>query len=149
MNRPDLTAEKFISNPFSHNSVKRLYKTGDLVRYLPDGNIEFLQRIDNQVKIRGFRIEIGEIEAAINQYKELREVVVIVREDIPDNKRLVAYVVPHSLEISVLELRNFLKSKLPNYMIPSAFVVLEEIPLSHPTAKLTVAPYLHRTKYSS
>ncbi|WP_071189198.1 non-ribosomal peptide synthetase [Trichormus sp. NMC-1] len=135
MHRPDLTAEKFISNPFSHNSVQRLYKTGDLVRYLPDGNIEFLQRIDNQVKIRGFRIEIGEIEATINQYKEIREVVVIVREDIPDNKRLVAYVVPHATEISVLELRNFLKSKLPNYMIPSAFVVLEKIPLT-PNGKI-------------
>ncbi|MBD2468775.1 non-ribosomal peptide synthetase [Nostoc sp. FACHB-145] len=133
--RPELTAEKFIPNPFSYNSGDRLYKTGDLVRYLPDSNIEFLQRIDNQVKIRGFRIEIGEIEAAIEQYTETREAVVIVREDIPEDKRLVAYVVPHSTEISVLELRNFLKSKLPSYMIPTAFVVLEQLPLT-PNGKI-------------
>jgi amino acid adenylation domain-containing protein len=133
--RPELTAEKFIPNPFSHNSGERLYKTGDLVRYLPDGNIEFLQRIDNQVKIRGFRIEIGEIEAAINQYLEVKEAIVIVREDIADDKRLVAYVVPHSTEISVLELRNLLKFKLPSYMIPSAFVVLEKFPLT-PNGKI-------------
>jgi amino acid adenylation domain-containing protein len=133
--RPELTAEKFIPNPFSHNSSERLYKTGDLVRYLPDGNIEFLQRIDNQVKIRGFRIEIGEIEAAIHQFTEIRETVVIVREDIAGDKRLVAYVVPQSTEISVIELRNLLKSKLPSYMIPSAFVVLDKFPLT-PNGKI-------------
>jgi amino acid adenylation domain-containing protein len=133
--RPELTAEKFIPNPFSHNPGEHLYKTGDLVRYLLDGNIEFLQRIDNQVKIRGFRIEIGEIEAAINQNPEIRETVVIVREDKQDDKRLVAYVIPQSTDISVLELRNFLKAKLPDYMIPSAFVVLEKIPLT-PNGKI-------------
>lgn len=134
-NHPELTAEKFIPNPFSNHSSEYLYKTGDLVRYLPDGNIEFLQRIDHQVKIRGFRIEIGEIETAINQYKEVRASVVLVREDVPDNKRLVAYVVTQSPEISVPELRNFLKAKLPSYMIPSAFVVLAEIPLT-PNGKI-------------
>ncbi|MEH2171960.1 amino acid adenylation domain-containing protein [Nostoc sp.] len=135
LNLPELTALKFIPNPFSKESGTRLYRTGDLARYLPNGDIEILGRIDDQVKIRGFRIELGEIEAVINQYKELTEAVVIVREDIPDDKRLVAYLVPHSTEFSVIELRNFLKSKLPSHMIPSAFVVLEEIPLT-PNGKI-------------
>lgn len=137
LERPELTAEKFIPNPFNDNldAGDRLYTTGDLVRYLPDGNIEFIQRIDNQVKIRGFRIEIGEIEAAINQYPEVREAVVIVREDISNDKRLVAYIVPQSTEIAVIELRHFLKTKLPDYMIPVAFVVLEKLPLT-PNGKI-------------
>ncbi|OUL18945.1 non-ribosomal peptide synthetase [Nostoc sp. T09] len=135
LNRPELTAEKFIPNPFSKKPGSRLYKTGDLVRYLIDGNIEFLGRIDHQVKIRGFRIELGEIEAAINQHPEVREAVVIVKEDRQDKKRLVAYVVSQSTHISVLELRNFLKAKLPDYMIPSAFVVLEKFPLT-PNGKI-------------
>ncbi|MEH2037880.1 amino acid adenylation domain-containing protein [Nostoc sp.] len=134
-NHPKLTAERFIPNPFSNNSGERLYKTGDLVRYFLDGDIEFIQRIDSQVKIRGFRIEIGEIEAVINQYEELTEAIVIVREDIPDYKRLVAYVVPKSTKISIIELCNLLKSKLPSYMIPSAFVVLDKIPLT-PNGKI-------------
>ncbi|BAY10177.1 non-ribosomal peptide synthetase [Calothrix sp. NIES-2098] len=134
-NRPDLTAEKFIPHPFSQNSGDRLYKTGDLVRYLPDGNIEFIQRIDNQVKIRGFRIEISEIESAITQYSEIREAIVILREDRQDDKHIVAYVVPQSTEISILELRNFLKLQLPSYMIPTAFVVLEKILLT-PNGKI-------------
>ncbi|MBW4564792.1 MAG: amino acid adenylation domain-containing protein [Mojavia pulchra JT2-VF2] len=127
-NKPELTQEKFISSPFESGHF--LYKTGDLARYLPKGDIEYLGRIDHQVKLRGFRIEIGEIEAAIHQHPEIREVVVIVTEDRQDAKRLVAYVVPQSTDISVLELRNFLKAKLPDYMIPSAFVVLEEFPLT-------------------
>ncbi|MBD2567364.1 non-ribosomal peptide synthetase [Anabaena lutea] len=131
--KPELTQEKFISSPFA--TGKYLYKTGDLARYLPNGNIEYLGRIDYQVKIRGFRIEIGEIEAAIHQHPEIREVVVIVREDKQDDKRLVAYVIPQSTDVSVLELRNFLKAKLPDYMIPSAFVVLEEFPLT-PNGKI-------------
>ncbi|MBN3925213.1 non-ribosomal peptide synthetase [Nostoc sp. NMS4] len=129
-NSSDLTAEKFIPHPWSSKSGSHLYKTGDLARYLPDGNIEFLGRIDHQVKIRGFRIELGEVEAAINQHLEVKEVKVIVIEDIPDNKRLVAYIVPNSTNISTLELRNLLKVKLPDYMIPSAFVVLEKLPLT-------------------
>ena len=131
--QPELTQEKFISSPLE--AGKYLYKTGDLARYLPNGDIEYLGRIDYQVKIRGFRIEIGEIEAAINQYSEIREVVVIAREDIPNDKRLVAYVIPQSTDVSVLELRNFLKAKLPDYMIPSAFVVLEKFPLT-PNGKI-------------
>jgi len=133
--RPELTAEKFIPNPFSNNPGKRLYKTGDLVRYLPDGNIEFIQRIDNQVKIRGFRIEIGEIEAVINQHLEVRQSVVIAREHLQNNKRLVAYVVPHSIDICALKIRNYLKAKLPDYMIPAAFVMLEAFPLT-PNGKI-------------
>nr|AXN93575.1 PuwA [Cylindrospermum moravicum CCALA 993]AXN93584.1 PuwA [Cylindrospermum alatosporum CCALA 994] len=96
LNRPELTAERFIKNPFSDDSEARLYKTGDLARYRLDGNIEYLGRMDNQVKLRGFRIELGEIEAAIAKYPEVRETVVIIREDIPSDKRLVAYVVPNS-----------------------------------------------------
>jgi thioesterase domain-containing protein/acyl carrier protein len=123
LNRPELTAEKFISL-FN----QRLYKTGDLVRYLPDGNIEFLGRIDNQVKIRGFRIELGEIESVI--MKHVSEAAVIVREDQPGNKRLVAYTVG-----STDDLRNLVKEELPHYMVPSAFVSLEKMPLT-PNGKI-------------
>jgi amino acid adenylation domain-containing protein len=135
-NRPELTDEKFISNPFGNNSKERLYKTGDLVRYLSDGNLEFLGRIDHQVKIRGFRIELGEIEAVLNQQDTVQEVVVIVREDILGDKRLVAYIVakPQSVPSST-ELRRFLQKQLPDYMVPSAFVVLEALPLT-PNGKI-------------
>ncbi|MBD2468777.1 non-ribosomal peptide synthetase [Nostoc sp. FACHB-145] len=133
LNRPDITQERFIVHPLSKQG--KLYKSGDLARYLPNADLEYLGRIDHQVKIRGFRIEIGEIEAAIHQHPEIRETVVIVREDIQDDKRLVAYIVPQSTNISVLELRNFLKAKLPDYMIPSAFVVLEKFPLT-PNGKI-------------
>ena len=128
--RPDLTAEKFISNPFS-KEAELLYKTGDLARYLPNGDIEYLGRIDNQVKVRGFRIELGEIEAVISQYPVVRETVVVVREDSVDSQRIVAYVVPHKEQtLAIAELRNFLESKLPNYMVPTAFVPLEALPLT-------------------
>ncbi|MCM0588788.1 MAG: amino acid adenylation domain-containing protein [Gloeotrichia echinulata CP02] len=136
LNRPDLTKEKFIPNPFSHQPGSRLYKTGDLARYLPDGNIEFLGRIDHQVKIRGFRIELGEIEAALRQYPEVREAVVIAREDIPGDKRLVAYLVenPQSRVLSQQKLipllRSFLQAKLPGYMVPDRFVILDALPLT-------------------
>ncbi|HIP97139.1 MAG TPA: amino acid adenylation domain-containing protein, partial [Anaerolineae bacterium] len=146
LNRPKLTAERFIPDPFTSPSVPgaRLYKTGDLARYLPDGNIEFLGRVDHQVKVRGFRIELGEIEAALGQHPELRESVVIVREDVPGDKRLVAYVVPKDAGSEtedegppsfVSELRGFLKEKLPDYMVPSAFVTLDALPLT-PTGKV-------------
>lgn len=103
LNRPELTAERFISNPFAApNSLDRLYKTGDLVRYLPDGNLEFLNRIDHQVKIRGFRIELGEIEAALSQHPAVQDAVVLVREDVPGEKRLVAYLVPHAQDPRLL-----------------------------------------------
>ncbi|MBD2040985.1 amino acid adenylation domain-containing protein, partial [Microcoleus sp. FACHB-672] len=138
LNRPDLTAEKFIANPFfdtGKDSVftsNRLYKTGDLARYLPDGTIEYLGRIDNQVKLRGFRIELGEIEAALSQHPAVRETAVIVREDVAGDKRLVAYVVPSEISDSALtkELRHFLEATLPHYMVPSAFVMLDVLPLT-------------------
>ncbi|MEH2284140.1 MAG: amino acid adenylation domain-containing protein, partial [Nostoc sp.] len=129
LNRPELTTERFISNPFG---ADRLYKTGDLARYLPDGNIEYLGRIDNQVKIRGFRIELGEIEAALNQHSNVQTCCVIAREDNRGDKRLVGYVVPHQHCTPTLgsELRQFLNAKLPEYMVPSTFVLLESLPLT-------------------
>ncbi|MFB2772369.1 amino acid adenylation domain-containing protein [Pelatocladus sp. BLCC-F211] len=128
-NRPELTGEKFIPSPFE--SGKRLYKTGDLTRYLADGKIEFLGRIDNQVKIRGFRIELGEIEALLEQHPQVQETIVIAREDIPNDRRLVAYLVTHeNATPSVNELRGFLKENLPEYMLPSAFVILDALPLT-------------------
>jgi len=139
LNRPELTEEKFIPNPFSNYSDSRLYKTGDLARYLPDGNIEYLGRIDNQVKIRGFRIELGEIETVLSQYSAVKTAIVMAREDETEQKRLVAYVVSQAEGISaqqeqsllpVTELRQFLKAKLPEYMVPSAFVILESLPLT-------------------
>ncbi|MEM6404660.1 MAG: non-ribosomal peptide synthetase, partial [Cyanobacteria bacterium P01_D01_bin.116] len=133
-NKPDLTAEKLIPNPFSSPASpaspapSALYKTGDLVRYLPSGNIEYIGRLDSQVKIRGYRIEIGEVEAALSQYPQVQEYVVTVGED-GDNKLLIAYVVfNQSSEISTSQVRNFLSEKLPVYMIPSAFVELDELP---------------------
>jgi amino acid adenylation domain-containing protein len=130
LNLPELTAEKFIPNPFSRST--KLYKTGDLARYLPNGDIEFLGRIDNQVKIRGFRLELGEIEAALIQHPGLREVIVIDREDRPGDRRLVAYqVTAQSINPPTeQELRTFLRSKLPDYMIPSAFVTMDNLPLT-------------------
>ncbi|NCS00741.1 MAG: amino acid adenylation domain-containing protein [Microcystis aeruginosa G13-11] len=144
LNRPELTQEKFIPNPFSNSPDSRLYKTGDLARYLPDGNLEYLGRIDNQVKIRGFRIELGEIETILSQHSAVKTAIVIAREDETEQKRLVAYIVPQAEGISaqqeqnfiaVTELRQFLKAKLPEYMIPSAFVILESLPLT-PNGKI-------------
>jgi amino acid adenylation domain-containing protein len=135
-NRPELTAEKFIPNPFSNEMGARLYKTGDLVRYLPDGNLEFLGRIDHQEKIRGFRIELGEITETLKQHPNLQEAVVMAREDRPGDKRLAAYVVPENKTVpNINELRNFLQQKLPVYMVPSAFVMMEALPLT-PNGKL-------------
>ncbi|GET38524.1 non-ribosomal peptide synthetase [Microseira wollei] len=128
VNRPQLTAEKFIHNPFIPG--ERLYKTGDLGRFLPDGNIEFLGRIDHQVKIRGFRIEVGEIETLLSQHPQVQQVVVIVREDNPGNKYLTAYIVNETLTLTSSELRQFLKEHLPEYMIPAAFVMLKTLPLT-------------------
>ncbi|ARV57485.1 non-ribosomal peptide synthetase [Nostocales cyanobacterium HT-58-2] len=136
LNRPELTQEKFICDPFTEEEGARLYKTGDLARYLNDGNIEYLGRIDNQVKIRGFRIELGELEALLNQHPAVLQAVVIVRQDIPGDKRLVAYVVPdQDAVVTTSELRHFLKEKLPEYMTPSAFVLLEVLPLT-PSGKI-------------
>ncbi len=135
LNRPDLTLEKFIPNPFDNSLINshsaKLYKTGDLARYLPSGNIEYLGRIDNQVKIRGFRIELGEIEAVLSQLEHVQSVVVVARVDIPGKKRLVAYIVPHpQLRPTISQLRQYLKTKLPDYMVPGAIVILESLPLT-------------------
>lgn len=132
LNRPELTNERFIPNPFSDRPDARLYKSGDLARYMPNGDIEYLGRIDHQVKIRGFRIELGEIETVLGQYPTVREVVVLAREDKPDNKRLVAYVVPSPEQAPTAnELRRFLKEQLPDYMVPSVFMMLNTLPLTH------------------
>ncbi|QIR40546.1 amino acid adenylation domain-containing protein [Tolypothrix sp. PCC 7910] len=130
LNQPELTAEKFIRNPFSQEQTARLYKTGDLAQYLADGNIEFLGRIDQQVKIRGYRIELGEIEFVLNQHTKIKEAIVIAREDEPTNQHLVAYIVPKVTSLTNKDLRQLLQAKLPDYMIPSAFVILAEFPLS-------------------
>ncbi|GAK54268.1 amino acid adenylation [Candidatus Moduliflexus flocculans] len=136
LNRPDLTAEKFVPDPFSGQPAARLYKTGDLVRYWPDGALEYLGRLDHQVKIRGFRIELGEIETALASHPAIREVVVVAREDQPGEKRLAAYLVAaHTPAPTIQELRQFLQATLPEYMIPAAFVFLDAMPLN-PNGKI-------------
>jgi acyl carrier protein len=131
LNRPELTAERFLPDPFSAEPGARLYKTGDLARYFPSGNIECRGRADYQVKIRGFRIELGEIESVLGQHQSIQESVVVTREELPGDKSLVAYLVTaEATGISLSELRSFLKEKLPDYMIPSAFVVLDALPLT-------------------
>ncbi|HEX8472730.1 MAG TPA: amino acid adenylation domain-containing protein, partial [Pyrinomonadaceae bacterium] len=130
---PALTAEKFIPHPFSREPGARLYKSGDMARRLSDGNIEFLGRVDHQVKLRGLRIELGEIETALGRHPSVRDVVVVVREDVPGDKRLVAYLVWQrgAAAMSNSEMRRFLKETLPDFMLPSAFVTLDEIPFTH------------------
>ncbi len=127
-NRKELTDERFIKNPFINDNESRIYKTGDLARYLPDGNIEYLSRSDFQVKIRGFRIELGEIENVLSKYVSIKEAVVIVREDKPQDKRLIAYCICSNPGVTTSSLRHYLMEKLPEYMIPSYFVFLHEFP---------------------
>lgn len=135
LNRPELDAEKFILNPFSGESGARLYRTGDLARYRADGNIECLGRIDNQVKIRGFRIELGEVESVLREHRAVSDACVIVREDLAGGPRLVAYVVLAQEQLSALDdIRNFLKEKLPGYMVP-LLCSLQRFPLT-PNGKL-------------
>jgi amino acid adenylation domain-containing protein len=130
LNHPELTAEKFIHDPFGTQANARLYKTGDLARYLENGEIEFVGRRDFQVKIRGFRVELGEIEAALSKHASVRDALVIAREEGLNNKRLVGYVVPAAGSSDAAELRKFLKRQLPEYMVPSDFVILDEFPLT-------------------
>jgi len=131
LNRPELTEEKFIPNPFSGGAGGRIYKTGDLARYRPDGNIEYLGRVDHQVKLRGFRIELGEIESRLKEVEGVHDCVVVLREDRVGDQRLVAYyVVREGQTISVSDVRRYLQAKLPNYMVPQHFVELKSIPLT-------------------
>ncbi len=130
-NRPDLTAERFVPDPFSDRAGSRLYRTGDLVRYLKDGQMEFIGRVDNQVKIRGFRIELSEIETALKRETQVDEAIVLVREDKPGDKRLVAYYTTQNNQTPPPEsLRSFLQKELPAYMIPTAFIHLDAFPLT-------------------
>ncbi|MEG4862220.1 MULTISPECIES: non-ribosomal peptide synthetase [unclassified Microcoleus] len=151
LSRPDLTAERFIPNPFKHNEIStieqesdfsllpsgdRLYKTGDLARYLPDGNIEYIGRIDGQVKIRGFRIELGEIETALAKHPAIKQAVVLAREDEPGDKRLVAYLAVNPQEqLTIADLRVQLQGQLPDYMVPAVFVTVEAMPKT-PSGKI-------------
>lgn len=129
--QPELTAERFVSHPFSDVPGARLYKTGDRARYLPSGDVEFMGRLDNQVKIRGYRVEPGEIEACLEQHPAVQNAVVVAREDIPGDKRLVAYIVAQPEEQPTADLlREALQTALPDYMIPSAFVSLDAFPLT-------------------
>ncbi len=126
--QPGLTAEKFVANPFSDEPGARFYKTGDLARYLADGSIEFLGRIDNQVKLHGLRLELGEIETALSEYPDVNAAVVVPRNDESGHQRLVAYILPANKLLSVQDLRRALAQRLPDYMVPSVFVLLEELP---------------------
>ena len=137
LNRAELTVERFIDNPFIQSTQadtdrkERIYKTGDLARYRGDGTIEFLGRTDFQVKVRGFRIELGDIESALDQHGQVRQAVVVAREDHPGDKRLVGYVIPEDGNTpSMGELRAFLRDRLPDYMVPASFVILDKLPLT-------------------
>lgn len=131
LNQAELTADKFIADPFDDRPGARLYKTGDLVRYRPDGHLEYIGRTDSQVKIRGLRIELGEIESAINQYPGIGQAVVVAREDVPGTKRLVAYLSASAASGRDTErLRQYLTEKLPVYMVPTAFVMLDALPMT-------------------
>jgi amino acid adenylation domain-containing protein len=132
LNYPELTEARFVPDPFDETSDSRLYRTGDLARYLSDGTLEFLGRIDHQVKLRGYRIEPGEIEAALAEHAGVREVVVLARETEPGRQQLVAYATPRAAggSLDSKELRQFLRERLPEYMVPARFVMLEEMPLT-------------------
>lgn len=135
-NRAELTAEKFIANPFVENKNSRMYSTGDLVQYNEAGVLECLGRIDHQIKIRGYRIELGEIESLLSNYSAVSEAVVILREDVLNDKRLVAYVVSAlNTSIDVLALKKILANDLPEFMVPSVFVELKALPLT-PNGKI-------------
>jgi hypothetical protein len=137
LNRPELTATRFLVDPFRADARSRMYRTGDVGRFRADGSIEYLGRMDFQVKLRGYRIELGEIENRLLEHPQLREALVLAREDRPGDKRLVAYVIParqmagrHGSQLDINELRRHLQTRLPEYMVPSAFVVLSALPLT-------------------
>lgn len=129
-NRPELTASKFVRHPFSDDPEARLYRTGDLARFDQNLNVEFVGRMDQQVKLRGFRIELGEIESLLLKHPAVSETIVTVREDLPGDKRLVAYIVPRSQKVEAAELKSFLRTQLPDYMVPAAFVFMPSFPLT-------------------
>jgi acyl carrier protein len=129
LNQPQQTAERFVSHPFSADPEARLYRTGDLARFLPDGNIEFLGRIDTQVKIRGFRVEPAEVESVLKRHPALQQVAIVSYDDPSGEKRLAAYLVTRA-KVQTEDLRSFLLQHLPEYMVPSAFVALEALPLT-------------------
>jgi nonribosomal peptide synthetase DhbF len=131
LNRPDLDAVSFVADPFAHAPGARMYRTGDIARRLPDGNIDLLGRRDRQVKVRGVRVEPGEIEAALARQPQVRQAVVVLREDVPGDKRLVAYVCARDDAVSTADLRAFARQRLPDYMVPAAIVLLPELPLTH------------------
>jgi len=137
LRRPAITAERFIPNQFSTQAGARLYRTGDLARYLPNGELEFIGRADHQVKLRGFRIELGEVEAVLRSHVDVAEVVAVVREDTPGEQRLVAYLTnkAEANTASAAELRRYLKEKLPDYMVPNSFLILQTLPLT-PNGKI-------------
>ena len=135
LNQPQLTAERFIPNPFSSHTDARLYRTGDCVRWRADGNLEFLGRTDSEVKIRGYRVELGEIETVLRDFPGIREAVVVRRDDIPADRPLVGYVVSDDSAVSTEDLRAHMRNRLPDYMVPSAFVVFDRLPLL-PNGKL-------------
>src|SRR6185369_12040370 len=134
LNRPELTAERFLPNPFAQRPGERLYRTGDQVCYRAGGELVYLGRVDQQIKIRGFRIELGEIEAALRQHEDVQQALVVVREDVPGDKRLVAYVSLHDSDLNESEfvagLRQRLQSQLPDYMVPARFVIVDQWPLT-------------------
>jgi amino acid adenylation domain-containing protein len=136
LREPELTAERFVPHPYGREEGERLYRTGDMVRYLEDGRLEFMGRVDHQVKVRGYRIELGEIETVLERHGSVREAAVLAREDVPGEKRLVAYVVRHpESQVTVTQLLEYVSNKLPVYMAPSAFVMLDQMPLT-PNGKI-------------
>jgi acyl-CoA synthetase (AMP-forming)/AMP-acid ligase II/acyl carrier protein len=135
LGRPDLTAERFVPDPWTDEPGARLYRTGDLVRWLPSGDLEFLGRIDDQVKVRGYRVELREIEANLGLHPAVAAAVVVAREDAPGDRRLAAYVVPRNGDVAAAELRAFLRERLPDYLVPAAFVTLESLPAT-PSGKV-------------